>query len=140
MTQYVQMAMSESQRCLWNLNLIKNVENTVGLFPWVSPLLLKIKKCKSHFCFETANENKQFKETKRSKSNSNLIRQRFQGYCCKSGIVIFARRVAWNYAYRLKMLLCMKLKISAVSLLISWVKTPEANPYSVLFALNKTVV
>ena len=28
-----------------------------------------------------------------------LIRLRFQGYRCKSGIVIFALRVTWNYAY-----------------------------------------
>ena len=25
---------------------------------------------------------------------------RFEGYCCKSGIVLFAYSVTWNYAYR----------------------------------------
>ena len=28
-----------------------------------------------------------------------MIRQRFQGYRCKSGIVIFTCRIAWNYKY-----------------------------------------
>ena len=36
-------------------------------------------------------ENKEFKETKSLISNASLIRQSFQGYGCKSGIVIFAR-------------------------------------------------
>ena len=44
-------------------------------------------------------------ETRRNKHFSRLknfwifIRLRFQGYRCKSGIVIFAFRVTWNYAY-----------------------------------------
>ena len=45
---------------------------------------------RSDFCRETPKENKQFKETKSMISNPHLIRQRFQGYCCKSCIVIFA--------------------------------------------------
>ena len=35
----------------------------------ISPLLLKSKKCTSHFCRESENENKQFKETKKWISN-----------------------------------------------------------------------
>ena len=51
----------------------------------------------SHFRRETANENKQSKETKTS--NSHLMSHSFQGYRCKSGIVIFVRRVIWNDVY-----------------------------------------
>ena len=52
-----------------------------------------------HFRRETANENKQYLETKTWISNSYLIRQSFQGYCLKSDIAIFACRVTLNYAY-----------------------------------------
>ena len=97
------MAMPDLQRYPWNFNMIKNVEDIVvydkgGFFLWVSPLLLINKKFASLFCRETASENKQFKETQTLISNSNLIRQSFQGYLCKSDIAIFAWRVAKNYA------------------------------------------
>ena len=39
---------------------------------------------------------KKLKDTKTS--NTHLIRQSFWGYCCKSGIAIFAKRVTSNYA------------------------------------------
>ena len=46
-------------------NLIKNMENTVvykkSVYSAYPPLLLISKKCASHFCRETANENNQFK-------------------------------------------------------------------------------
>ena len=54
----------------------------------ISPLLLISKKCAINFHWETANENKQFNETKTLIYNSYLIRQSFKGYRCKSGIVI----------------------------------------------------
>ena len=28
-----------------------------------------------------------------------MVSSRFQGYCCESGIALFAWRVTWNYAY-----------------------------------------
>ena len=58
-----------------------------------SPLLLISKECSSHFCRETAKENKQSEKTKTLIFNSDLIRQSFQGYVCKSGIAIFAWRI-----------------------------------------------
>ena len=65
------------------------------LFLWVSLLLLINKESASQFCREPANENKQFQVTKRMISNSQFIRQSFQGYRCKLDIVIFAWRVTW---------------------------------------------
>ena len=53
------------------------------LFLWGSPLVHLTKKCTCHFCRETLNE------TKTLITNSSLIRQRFLGYRCKLGIVIF---------------------------------------------------
>ena len=47
----------------------------------VSPLLLKSKKCASHFCRKTANENEQFYVTKTWIFNSYMIR-------LKMGIVL----------------------------------------------------
>ena len=82
------------------------VENTVVFLTrkvfmrlWVNPLHLKNKKCTSHFCRETANKNKQFKETKTLLSDLYFIRKSFSGYRWKSGIVIFTWRVNWNNAY-----------------------------------------
>ena len=46
------------------------------LFLIIYSLLLISKECSSHFCRETVNENKQFKETRTWISNSYLIRQR----------------------------------------------------------------
>ena len=57
------------------------------------------KKFAIRFDKETANENKQFKETKTFIFTSYLIRHKCQGYRRKSGIVIFAWMVTWNYAY-----------------------------------------
>ena len=68
------------------------------LFLWVSSLLLVNKKCARHFRGKIANENEQFKKNSK-KSNSYFIRQIFQGYRCKSGISVFAWRVAWNHAF-----------------------------------------
>jgi len=64
----------------WNFNLIKNMENTVVLFTqkvFISPSLLISKKCASNFRRETANKNKQFKETKTLIFKLYLIRQSF---------------------------------------------------------------
>ena len=48
---------------------------------------------------ETVNESLDINsEQKTLISNSYSIRQRFQGYRCKSGIVIFTWRLTWNYA------------------------------------------
>ena len=69
------------------------------LFLWVSPLPLINEKCAGYICRETANENKQFKETKTLISDSYLIRHSFQGYRCKSDTSIFAWRVTLHYAY-----------------------------------------
>ena len=83
----------------WNLNLIKTGEDIIlfrlekCLILWVSPLLLKKKKCASHFRRGTTNENKQLKETKTWISKTYLIRQRFQGYRCKSGFAFFALKL-----------------------------------------------
>ena len=59
------------------------------------------RKSARHFRRETANENKQFKETIMLSliSNSYLIRQRFQEYRCESGLAIFAWRITGNYTY-----------------------------------------
>ena len=65
-----------------------------GEFKWDINML-------SHFRRETANENKQFKDTKTLISNSCLVRQSFQGYLCKSGIATFPWEVEWNYTYSL---------------------------------------
>ena len=66
------------------------------LFLWISLLFYISKKCTR----ETANEKKN-KESKHGYwiSNSYLIRYKFQGYRCKSGIAIFAWGVTWKYAY-----------------------------------------
>ena len=96
--------MPDLQQYPWNLNLLKNEKDIVVFLTrnvfifWVSPLLLKIKKCASRFRKETATENKQFKENKNMISYLLLIGQWFQGYHCKSGIVIFSWRVTDNYA------------------------------------------
>ena len=68
----------------------------ISSFSWLGKVFISVsftialiinKKCASHFRRETINENKQPKETK-TMSNSYLIRKGFQGYLCKSGIVI----------------------------------------------------
>ena len=68
------------------------------LYLGVSSLSFTDEKCASHFCRETANENKQLKETKSLISHFYLIRQSFQGHQCKSGIGKFAWRFTWNQA------------------------------------------
>ena len=58
------------------------MEDTVGFSNSsliISPLLLISKKCARHLYKETANENKQFKETKIMISNSFFIRKSFHG-------------------------------------------------------------
>ena len=61
------------------------------IFLWISPLLHINKECASHFRREPANKNiRLIKDTKTLLSNSYLTRQSFQGYRCKSDIVIFA--------------------------------------------------
>ena len=82
----------------WNLNLIKNVEDTVVflcLILIVSPLFLISKKW--DFCRETVNENKQFKITKLWISNSYLTRQGFKRWYILH--YHFAKRATWNHAY-----------------------------------------
>ena len=96
------MAMPDFQLNPWNLNLIKDVEDIVVFLTRKSVYFCEFlfsKKCASHVRTDTANENKQFKETKTLISNSYLIRKGFQGYHCKSDIVICAWRVTWIYAY-----------------------------------------
>ena len=64
------------------------------------PLLFINNKYASQLGIEPANENKQFKETKTwilYLINSYLMRQSFKEYREKSGIVIFAWRVTYNY-------------------------------------------
>ena len=95
------MATPDLQRYPRNFRLFKSILFWLEkcLFLKVSSLLLIDKKFASQFRRETAIENEQFKETKTWISNSYLIRQSFKGYCCKTGIAIFARRVSWNCAY-----------------------------------------
>ena len=88
------MALPDLQWNSWNYNIIINVEDTFVFFwlkqcllLWVSSLLPINKKFASG---EIANENKELKETKTLIYNSYLIRQSFQGYRCKSGIVRFS--------------------------------------------------
>ena len=64
----------------------------------ISSLLLMSKKCASHFCRETANENKQFKETKTWPHLIHTWSDKAFRFC-KSGILIFTWRATWNYAY-----------------------------------------
>ena len=70
MTLHAKMTMPGLQRYPGYLNLIKNGEDTAVfrlnkcLFLRVFPLLLIKKEITSHFRIETANESKQFKETK----------------------------------------------------------------------------
>ena len=98
-------AIPELQQYPWNLNLIKNVEDTIvflirKVFIYESFSMAFYKQeMRGHFRRETANENDHFKETKTLISNSHLIRQRLQGYRGKSDIAIFAWRVTWIYAY-----------------------------------------
>ena len=68
---------------------------------WKIPPVFCIRSCKQALrkLLSQRNENKQFKQKKTLISNSCLIRQSFQGYRCKSCIMIFARRIFWNYAY-----------------------------------------
>ena len=63
--------MPDLQRYPWNLNLIESVEDNVVFLKSVyfCEFLDLNKKCASHFCWETANENKHFKKHK----NRNLI-------------------------------------------------------------------
>ena len=61
------------------------------LFLIISSLL-----CVSHFGRETTNENKQFKETKTLISNIQFDHTEVSSVPCKSGIVSFAWRVAYN--------------------------------------------
>ena len=59
------MPMSDSPRTQLNINLNKNIEDTVvekRLCLIITLLLLKSKKCTSHLCREKA--NKKFEETK----------------------------------------------------------------------------
>ena len=83
--------MSDLQWYPRNLNLIKNVKNTVVFLInyFCEFLLLMNKKSSSNFNRETIKENEQLKETKTLISNSYLIRQSFQVYCCKSDIANF---------------------------------------------------
>ena len=48
------------------------------------------------FAKKPANENIQFNETKTLNSNSYLLRQRFEGYRCKSDIAIFALKTRFQ--------------------------------------------
>ena len=105
MTLHARSAIPELQQYPWNLNLIKNVEDTIvfltrKVFTSESFSIAFYKQeMRGHFRRETANENDDFKETKTLISNSHLIWQRFQGYRGKSDIAIFAWRVSWIYAY-----------------------------------------
>ena len=42
---------------------------------------------------------KHFSSRETSLSSTFMIRLKFQGYLCKSGITIFVWRVTWNYAF-----------------------------------------
>ena len=105
MTLHARSAIPELQQYPWNLNLIKNVEDTIvfltrKVFTSESFSIAFYKQeMRGHFRRETANEKDDFKETKTLISNSHLIWQRFQGYRGKSDIAIFAWRVSWIYAY-----------------------------------------
>ena len=94
---HANMTSHDSQQYLWNLNLIKNIDDNVFfltrkvLNPDNSPVFLISRKALVIFKREATKS--------KNSSNSHLIRQRFYGNCCKSGIVIFAWRVTWNYTY-----------------------------------------
>ena len=92
MTLNVKMTMPDLQRYPWNLLLIKNGSFFIAAY-------ITNKKCKSLYRRETANEAWQFKATQILISNSYLIG--LKGYCCKSGIAIFARRITRKYTYSL---------------------------------------
>ena len=100
---YILHAMPNLQRYPWNLNLTKNLEDSVRFFCARNVFIsasFSIGSCKQALrkLHSQRNENKQFKQKKTWISNSCLIRQSFQGYRCKSCIIIFARRIFWNYA------------------------------------------
>ena len=79
--------------------MINNV-GLLGLKVFISVLFcsffLVSKKCANYFCRESANENKQFKETKTWIFISSLIRPRFLGDPRNSEGHL---RVTWNYAH-----------------------------------------
>ena len=79
---------------LWKILSFFQLEKCLFLCAW--PLLLINKKCVSHFRRQTANWNKHSKEEKKMINNQT---KSCQGFPCKSGIVTFAWRNTWNYAY-----------------------------------------
>ena len=91
------MAIPDLKRYPWNLNMIKNVEETVVLtdskrvfFLWVSPLFLTSR--------EIANENEQFKETITYIYLIHAWSDKVFKGSGKSGIAIFA----WGLLEKLK--------------------------------------
>ena len=56
-------------------------------------------KCASHFCSETANENKQFKETKTLFIIHTWSEKVSEGTVVNRPLPYFAWRFTWNYAY-----------------------------------------
>ena len=77
---------------------IPSFSDSKSVYFWVSPSLLINKKCESHIRRETASENIHFKE-KNGYVISTYSWKKVVGYHCTSGIVIFAWRITWNYAY-----------------------------------------
>ena len=51
------------------------------------------------YLYSSKTKRNSFQDRKKTISFSELIRLRFQGYHCESGLVICAWKLAWNYAY-----------------------------------------
>ena len=102
MTLHAKMTMPNFYRNCWNLNLIKNVEETVVFLTWKVFISLRFsiasfnKKCAIYFA-----KKPQMKINSLRKQiywfQFILDQKSFQGYRCKS--TIFARRVISNYSY-----------------------------------------
>ena len=106
MTLRAKMAMSDLQRYLWKMCLKKcwlNMFFFCFFFNYLFQFVDFLQKWFAHFLLMRNNGGnfiiKQSWVRKTAPSSSSFIRLRFQGYCCKSDIVIFVRRVTWNCAY-----------------------------------------
>ena len=96
------MAMPDLQRYPYNLCLIKYDIHVFGSLNCLFSFAVSLRKWLGHSCFRKAAEKLELSTVRVRKttvSSTFLIRLWFQGYHCKSGIVIFQMRVIWNYFY-----------------------------------------
>ena len=107
MTHNAKITTLDLQRYYWKLYLLKYRIRYqrfcfFKLFIFICGFSLKVTIANFLFIIEAMEkltEIKTFRVRKTTVSSTFLIRLRFQGYCCQSGIAIFARRVICNYAY-----------------------------------------